>query len=47
MALLLSLLLVVQERWPNNPVYHFFARRPTFVRRTQWIQHLKRLTRRP
>uniref|UniRef100_A0A7C1WV48 VWA domain-containing protein n=1 Tax=Pseudomonas graminis TaxID=158627 RepID=A0A7C1WV48_9PSED len=47
MALLLSLLLVVQERWPNNPVYRFFARRPTFAQGTQWRQRLKRLTRRP
>ncbi|MBD8599869.1 VWA domain-containing protein [Pseudomonas sp. W2Oct36] len=47
MALLLSLLLVVQERWPNNPVYRLFSRRPTLVQATLWRERLKRLTRRP
>jgi Ca-activated chloride channel family protein len=45
-ALLLSVLLVVHERWPNNPFYRFLARQPALHAAPQWRQRFKRLGRR-
>jgi Ca-activated chloride channel family protein len=47
MALLLSLLLVIQERWPNNALYRFFAFAPVFAQVARWRQRVQRLLRRP
>jgi Ca-activated chloride channel family protein len=47
MALLLSLLLVIQERWPNNALYRFFAFTPVSAQVARWRQRLQRLLRRP
>ena len=45
-ALLLSVLLVIHERWPNNPFYRFLARQPALHAGPQWRQRFKRLGRR-
>jgi Ca-activated chloride channel family protein len=45
-ALLLSMLLVIHERWPNNPFYRFLARQPALNASPQWRQRFKRLGRR-
>jgi Ca-activated chloride channel family protein len=45
-ALLLSILLVIKERWPNNPLYRFLARRPVLHKGPPWRQRFKRLRRR-
>ncbi|SDI77790.1 vWA domain-containing protein [Pseudomonas abietaniphila] len=46
MALLLSIVLVIHERWPQNPVYRFLARQPVLHQGPQWRQRFKRLRRR-
>lgn len=45
-ALLLSVLLVIHERWPNNPFYRFLARQPALHTSPKWRQRFKRLGRR-
>jgi Ca-activated chloride channel family protein len=45
-ALLLSILLVVHERWPHNPLYRFLARQPVLHQGPQWRQRFNRLRRR-
>jgi Ca-activated chloride channel family protein len=45
-ALLLSILLVVHERWPHNPLYRFLARQPALHPGPQWRQRFNRLRRR-
>ena len=42
-ALLLSILMVIHERWPQNPVYRFFTRRPVLYSTPQWRERFKRL----
>ncbi len=44
-ALLLSVLLVIHERWPHNPLYRFLARQPVLHQGPQWRQRLSRLRR--
>ncbi|WP_296262584.1 MULTISPECIES: vWA domain-containing protein [unclassified Pseudomonas] len=46
LALLLSVLLVVHERWPQNPLYRFLARQPALYQGPQWRQRFERLRRR-
>ncbi len=46
MAMLLSVMLVVHERWPHNPLYRFLARQPALHQGPQWRQRFKRLRRR-
>lgn len=43
LALLLSVLLVVHERWPHNPLYRFLARQPALHHGPYWRQRFKRL----
>ncbi|MCZ7176348.1 hypothetical protein NK362_25770, partial [Salmonella enterica] len=47
LALILSLLLVVQERWPNNALQRFFNKLSTkgifLQQHPEWRQRLKRL----
>ncbi|MDY7559420.1 VWA domain-containing protein [Pseudomonas sp. 10B1] len=45
-ALLLSLLLVVRERWPNTLLQRFFKQKTLLSSNEQWRQRLKRLRRR-
>ncbi|HEY0290569.1 MAG TPA: VWA domain-containing protein [Pseudomonas sp.] len=45
-ALLLSVLLVIHERWPNNPFYQFLKRQPALQVVPQWRQRFKQLRRR-
>jgi Ca-activated chloride channel family protein len=45
-ALLLSVLLVIHERWPHNPLYRFLARQPVLHQGPQWRQRFNRLRRR-
>lgn len=45
-ALLLSVLLVIHERWPHNPLYRFLARQPALHQGPQWRQRFERLRRR-
>lgn len=47
MALLLSVLLVIHARWPDNGVYRFLARQPLLHQGQHWRQRLQRLRRRP
>jgi len=42
-ALLLSILLVVRERWPDNPLQRFFAKERFLQPLPEWRQRLKRL----
>ncbi|VVN84659.1 vWA domain-containing protein [Pseudomonas fluorescens] len=42
-ALLLSMLLVVRERWPDNPLQRFFTREHFLQQHPDWRQRLKRL----
>jgi Ca-activated chloride channel family protein len=46
MGLLMSLLLVVQERWPGNPLYRLFSQRPVSLRGAGWRERWQRLMRR-
>jgi Ca-activated chloride channel family protein len=46
LALVLSIVLVIHERWPHNPVYRFISRQPALHPGTQWRQRFKRLRRR-
>ncbi|MDH0746730.1 VWA domain-containing protein [Pseudomonas sp. GD03842] len=46
LALALSVLLVIHERWPHNPLYRFLARRPVLHQVPQWRQRFQRLRRR-
>lgn len=46
MALLLSVLLIIHERWPHNPLYRFLARQPALQQGPQWRQRFTRLRRR-
>jgi len=45
MALVLSVLLIIQERWPNNPLSRLLARQPVLIQGTTWRQRFKRLRR--
>jgi Ca-activated chloride channel family protein len=42
-ALLLSVLLVIRERWPDNPVQRFFTKELFAQQHPEWRQRLKRL----
>ncbi|MGE8177444.1 vWA domain-containing protein [Pseudomonas fluorescens] len=42
-ALLMSLLLVIRERWPDNPLQRFFTRSNFLQQHPDWRQRLKRL----
>lgn len=42
-ALLLSVLLVIRENWPNNPVQLFFRKRRFLPTAPQWRERLQRL----
>ncbi|MGY2285472.1 vWA domain-containing protein [Pseudomonas gingeri] len=43
MALALSLLLVIREHWPDNPLQRWLARRRFLPQHPEWRQRLKRL----
>jgi Ca-activated chloride channel family protein len=45
-GMILSVLLVIHERWPNNPLYRFLARQPRLGGTSPWRQRLDRLWRR-
>ena len=45
-ALLLSMLLVIRERFPNNLLQRFFKQKVFLPSNEQWRQRLKRLRRR-
>lgn len=42
-ALLLSILLVVRERWPDHPLQRFFTRERFLQPLPDWRERLKRL----
>jgi len=42
-ALLLSVLLVIRERWPNHPLRHWLSKEHVVQQHTHWRSRLKRL----
>jgi len=43
LALLMSVLLVIRGRWPDNPLQRWLARRQFLTQRPEWRQRLERL----